>query len=173
MRLRDTPLIASDAIQRRVRALAQQISQDYAVRELALVAVLKGSLFFAADLARCLCVPVTMDFIHARSYAGTESRGEVEFAYVPQNPLRDKHVLVIEDILDTGRTAAAVLDRLRKERPASLALCSLIDKPARRETQTAATYIGFTIDNHFVVGYGLDYEEHGRELPDIHVLLDE
>lgn len=173
MRLSDAPLLTADQIRDRVTELAREISDDYAGRELTLVAVLKGAVFFVSDLARSLTVPTAIGFIRARSYAGTRPGGEVEFTYLPEQPLTDKHVLVVEDILDTGSTARAILERIEGDRPASLALCTLLDKPSRREVEMSADYVGFTIDDHFVVGYGLDYNESYRELPGIHVLHQE
>ena len=170
MRLNETPLLTAEQIQRRVAELAEEVSRDFAVRELLLVAVLKGGLVFCADLMRWLTIPVSVDFIRARSYRETGSTGRPEFVWLPEWPVTGRHVLIIEDILDTGRTAAGIVERLEAERPAGLALCALLDKPSRRETDIAADYVGFTIDNHFVVGYGLDYEERGRELPDIYIM---
>ena len=170
MRLNETPLISAEEIGRRVAELAAAVSVDYAGRELLLVAVLKGSIVFLADLLRQLTVPATIEFIRAKSYKGTRSQGEIEFSCFPERPITGKHVLVIEDIVDTGETAAAILERFTADRPASLALCALLDKPARRETPVPIHYTGFTIADHFVVGYGLDYDQRGRELPDIRIL---
>jgi len=170
MKLNKSPLISTEAIRQRVAELAAAISADYAGRELLLVAVLKGSVVFMADLLRQLTVPATVEFIQARSYEKTESRGQIVFLYLPEWPLAGKHVLVIEDIVDTGRTAAVILERFKADQPASLALCTLLDKPARREVPVSIQYTGFTIEDHFVVGYGLDYDQRGRELPDIRIL---
>jgi hypoxanthine phosphoribosyltransferase len=170
VRILEAPLLTREQIQHRVTELAEQISSDFAGRRLMVITVLKGGLVFAADLIRGLTIPVYIDFIRARSYQGTESAGNVTFSYLPEESLAGKHVLVVEDILDTGRTAAAILERLRAGQPASLLICTLLDKPARRETPLTADYVGFTIDNHFVIGYGLDYEERGRELSGVYVM---
>jgi hypoxanthine phosphoribosyltransferase len=170
MRPSEQPLIAADAIQARIAELATQINADYAHDELVCIAVLKGGLYFAADLTRQIRVPMKLDFVRARSYRGTLSTGTIEFTMLPETPLLDRHVLILEDILDTGRTTAALVDRLRAEAPASLKVCALLNKPAHREVQVPQDYVGFTIDDHFVIGYGLDYEERYRQLLAIHVL---
>ncbi len=173
MRLGKTPIITAMQIERRVAELAGQISRDYAGRELLLIAVLKGSVIFASDLMRRLTVPVTLDFVRARSYRNTESTGSVECTFHPEQSVARKHVLILEDILDTGRTASAIVEHIREGRPDSLALCALFDKPSRRVVPMTADYVGFTLDDRFVVGYGLDYNECGRELPDLYVLDEE
>jgi len=172
MELRAKPLFEAETIRRRVGELAAQVSEDYAGRQVHLLAVLKGGLVFAADLMRALTVPICLDFIGARSYDGTASSGTVTFTYLPAQSLAGRHVLLVEDILDTGRTMEHIVERLRRENPASLRLCTLLDKPSRRVRPVTADYVGFTIDDLFVVGYGLDYEEMGRELPEIRVLHD-
>ena len=134
------------------------------------MAVLKGSVFFAADLMRRITRPLQVDFIRAKSYDGTESTGKVLFSVLPETPLKDRHVIVVEDILDTGRTSSAILKWVRSQHPASVALCALLDKPDRRVKKLTADYCGFTIANHFVVGYGLDYNERYRNLPEIRAL---
>lgn len=170
MELRTKPLFEAQTIGRRVSELAAQISKDYAGQQVCLLAVLKGGLVFAADLMRALTVPIHLDFVGVRSYRGTESSGTVSFTYLPAYPLAGRHVLLVEDILDTGRTMEGIVERLQGERPASVRLCTLLDKPCRRIRPVTADYVGFTIDDLFVVGYGLDYEEMGRELPEIRVL---
>jgi len=174
LRLSDKPLITRDEIQQRTAELAAQIDARFGEgtgsAEVVGIAVLKGSLFFAADLLRRMQTPVLLDFIRVKSYRGKTSTGDIQIAYWPDTPLRGRHVLVIEDILDTGRTLSVLLERLRAEAPASLSLCVLLDKPGRREMPVPVDYVGFDIDNHFVVGYGLDCGEFGRQLPDIHVL---
>lgn len=170
MRPSERPLITADAIARRVTELGDAISTDYADRDLVMVVVLKGGLFFAADLARAIRRPMALEYVRARSYDGQRSTGAVEVAVVPERPLAGAHLLVVEDILDTGRTTQTVLDMLADMSPASLALCTLLDKPVRRIVPVSANYVGFTIDDFFVVGYGLDFNERYRELPSIHVL---
>lgn len=170
MRLSAAPLYTPDQIQARVDALGAEIRRDYAGRDLVVLAVLKGALFFTADLVRAMAREVTVDCVRARSYAGTASTGEVRFTLLPEAPLAGRHVLVVEDILDTGRTAAALVARLRAERPASVAVCTLLDKPACRGVPFEADYVGFEIGPRFVIGYGLDHDERYRELPGIWTL---
>jgi hypoxanthine phosphoribosyltransferase len=172
MRLSDHPLVSADEIARRVDELAEAISRDYEGRDILVMPVLKGGVFFAADLMRRLTVPVRVDFIRARSYQGTRSGGTVEFLLPPSEPVAGRHVLVVEDILDTGRTTSAVLDRLQADGPASLALCVFLDKPSRRAVNIKADYVGLVIPDEYVVGYGLDHDERYRQLPAIYVLKD-
>lgn len=168
-----TPLISEQALQARINELAAEISRDYAGRELVLAVVLKGALMFAADLVRRLTVPTSIEFVRARSYQGTRSSRRVNVTVFPEEGLAGKHVLIVEDILDTGYTTHFLLDRFRDAKPDSLELCTLLDKPSRRNVPVDAKYVGFTIDDQFVVGYGLDYEEHFRELPAVFVLENE
>ncbi len=170
MRLSKQPLIAADAIRSRVRALGERITADYAGKELVVIVVLKGGLLFAADLLREVHVPLSLEYVRAKSYHGDHSRGHVELKILPEQSLTGRHVLFVEDILDTGRTTAAVLDLARNADAASIGLCVLLDKPSRRTTPVHADYVGFTIDDHFVVGYGLDFNERHRELSAIHVM---
>ena len=170
MRLNEQPLISTDAIQTRVYELGRQINADYAGKELVVVVVLKGGLLFAADLLRALRVPLTLEYVRAKSYDGGHSQGAVELKVLPEQSLAGKHVLFVEDILDTGRTTAAVLDVAREAGAASIGLCVLLDKPSRRTAPVHADYVGFAIGDYFVVGYGLDYNERHRELPAIHAM---
>jgi hypoxanthine phosphoribosyltransferase len=165
----ERPLITADAIRQRVAELGNDISARYDASGLVLIPVLKGGCMFAADLMRHIAPPVHVEFIRARSYRGTLSSGTVEFSVLPEKSLAGRDVLIVEDILDTGATAAAILDRLAAERPRSLALCTLLDKPSRRLRDVRAEYVGFSIEDRFVVGYGLDFNEHYRNLPAIHV----
>lgn len=171
MTLSDKPLISRSEIHRRLGELGSEISRDYDGRELLVVIVLRGSVIFAADLVRHLRVPLVMDFIRARSYRGTRSKGTVEFTFLPEASLTGKHVLIIEDILDTGRTVAAIFDRLEAAGTESLRLCTLLDKPHAHGEDIQADYVGFTVGDEFVVGYGLDYNERHRELPEIFTLV--
>jgi hypoxanthine phosphoribosyltransferase len=170
MRPSETPLIAPGAIRDRTAALAAAISRDYAGRELTALVVLKGAMYFAADLTRMMTVPVELEFVRASSYRGMQSSGTVTLRRVTDPDLRDRHVLIIEDIVDTGRTTAALLEQLRSDGAASVAMCTLLDKPSRRVVPVVPDYIGFTVDDHFVVGYGLDLDDHHRALPGVHVL---
>ncbi|HOD51847.1 MAG TPA: hypoxanthine phosphoribosyltransferase [Candidatus Hydrogenedentes bacterium] len=170
MRHSSEPLISESVLQNRIKELAAEISRDYANRNLVLAVVLKGALMFAADLSRKLTIPASIEFVRARSYQGTRSSRRVRVTVFPEESLAGKHVLIIEDILDTGYTTHFLLDRFRDAKPDSLELCTLLDKPARRNIAVDAKYVGFTIDDRFVVGYGLDYEEKFRELPAVYVL---
>ncbi|MCC6144469.1 MAG: hypoxanthine phosphoribosyltransferase [Candidatus Hydrogenedentes bacterium] len=170
MRLIDPPLITSEAIQQRIMELAETIASDYGADPILMIVVMKGSLFFAADLARALHRALSLDYIRAKSYAGTERTGAVHLLHLPETDLAGQHVLVVEDILDTGHTAVAVCDYLRSQGPASVRLCTLLDKPSRRQAGVEADYAGFVIEDHFVVGYGLDFNEGWRHLRAIHRL---
>ena len=158
-------LISERRIRARVAALAHRIDADYRDRNLSLVVVLKGAYVFAADLARQLVTPSTTDFISASSYGtGTRSSGSVALGGMDRLQLGGRHVVVVEDILDTGRTGAVILDALRQRGPASLALCALLRKPAAGALGRPADYVGFDIGHDFVVGYGMDYAERHRNL---------
>ena len=170
MQLRDEPLLTAEAIQARVAELAREIDTAFRGHELALVVVLKGGVIFAADLMRRLTLSVTVEFIRAQSYHGLESSGDVDLDTASPLPVAGKCVLVVEDILDTGQTTAAILDHLGGLGPERVALCTLLDKPACRTVPVTADFTGFTIDNHFVVGYGLDYNQRYRNLPAVYVL---
>jgi hypoxanthine phosphoribosyltransferase len=165
-------LISEARIRTRVAALARRIDADYRGRALSLVVVLKGAAVFAADLARRISLPVSFDFIAASSYgAGTTSSGRVRLAGLEGLDIAGRHVLVIEDILDTGRTSSAILDRLGAQRPASLALCALLRKPAAARLDLPVYAVGFDVADDFVVGYGMDHAERYRNLRGIHRLM--
>lgn len=169
--LKPEPLFNKEDIEKRVGELGVRISRAYHGREVVLIVILKGSVVFATDLMRRLVdVDVSVEFIQARSYAGTLSTGSVHLTLGPEKPVTGKHVIIIEDILDTGRTSAAILDNLLQERPESVAICALIDKPSRRTFDIRADYVGFTIGNEYVVGYGLDYNDRFRNLTAIYAL---
>ena len=170
MRVSEQPLITAAAIAARVAELGRQIAGDYHGKRPLLLAVLRGASLFVADLARALPMELELDFIQARSYAGTRSTGSVALSRAEDLEVTDRHVIVVEDIIDTGRTAAALLERLHGLSPASLALCALLDKPSRRVVQVHPDYTGFSIDDRFVVGYGLDCDGLHRNLPAIHVM---
>ena len=165
-----TPLITADQIRQRIAELAQQIRGDAPEAELHFIGVLKGSVFFLTDLLRAMPGSVTMDFIAVASYAGTKSSGEVRLLKDVDRGLQDRHVIVVEDIVDTGLTLHYLQDILRARGPASLRTACLLSKPSRRKIDVPVDYVGFTIDDQFVVGYGLDYDEHHRHLPYIGVL---
>ena len=166
-----TPLITEDAIQRRVQELAADISRDYDGRgEVVLVGVLKGAFVFLADLARHLTIPRTIEFMSVSSYAKASYSGEVRLVLDLRKSVEGKHVLIVEDIVDTGRTLHYLLDLLGARRPASLATCALVRKKERHEIEVPITYLGFDIPDVWVVGYGLDYDEAYRTLPYIGVV---
>ena len=161
-------LLSRTALRERVIELAEQITRDYAGRELVLVGVLKGAFVFLSDLCRQLDLPLTLQFVSASSYgAGTETSGEVVLTHDLTEPVADKHVLIVEDIVDTGLTMRFLLDHIAAHEPASLAVCALLHKPARTRVQVPIEYLGFTIQDRFVVGYGLDVDQRYRHLPDI------
>ncbi len=164
-------LIAEKEVQRKVSRLAKKISRDFAGREVLLVGILKGAFIFMADLARRMTTPVKVDFVRLASYgAGTQSFGRVKVTKDLEISLRGKDVLIVEDIIDTGVTLNYLFHRLQARRPRSLKTVTLLDKPKRRKVDFQADYIGFTIGNHFVVGYGLDCNEKYRNLPEIYVV---
>lgn len=172
MRPSDTPLIDEFTIRRRVREMAREISRDYADRELTMVVVLKGGVVFGADLCRALDIPVRAEFVRASSYVGTESSGKPIINFLFEDSLEQRDVLLVEDILDTGRTTSALLKRLEAMQPASLEVCVFLNKPVRREFDVPVKYAGYTLGDRFVVGYGLDYEQQYRQLPAIYDLID-
>jgi hypoxanthine phosphoribosyltransferase len=166
-------LLGAATIAERVAALAMEIDAVYAqaTEPLVLICVLKGSLFFTADLARALRVPVEIDTIAVRSYgSGRESLGTVELVKDVGVPLGDRDVLLVEDIIDTGLTTSFLFGHLARHQPRSLRLVALLDKQARRRRDVAIDFRGFAIPDTFVVGYGLDLDERWRELADVHVL---
>jgi hypoxanthine phosphoribosyltransferase len=164
-------LYTAEQIHARVRELGAQIARDYAGHELMLVCVLKGSAFFLADLARAIDLPLTIDFIGASSYgANTETSGVVRITTDLSKPIEGKDVLVVEDIVDTGLTMAYLLENLATRHPRSVKLCSLLHKPARARTKIDIHYLGFTIPDEFVVGYGLDFGEKYRNVPFVGVM---
>jgi hypoxanthine phosphoribosyltransferase len=163
-------LIDADRLQARVREIGQQITRDYAGKNLHLVGVLKGACVFLSDLMRSIDLPVSVDFIGISSYgASTKSSGEVRITKDLDVSLATKDVLIVEDIIDTGLTLNYMANIFRSREVSSLAIAALLDKPERHEIQIDAKYIGFTIPNHFVVGYGLDVGEMYRNLPFIAV----
>ena len=168
-------LVSEDQIQAKVRELGARISADYAGRQLTLVSVLKGALPFMADLMRAISLPVRIDLMEVSSYGGatTESSGLVRILKDLKGSIADEDVLLVEDIIDTGLTLNYLVRYLRGKNPASLRICTLLDKPARRLVEITVDYTGFTIDDQFVVGYGLDYGEFYRNLRYVGVLRPE
>ena len=164
-------LFSEEQLKERVAQIAAQIDRDYAGKELMLVSVLRGSFIFMADLVRAITVPCTVDFMAVSSYgSGTVSSGQVQITKDLSEDITGRHLLVVEDILDSGNTLSYLLEVLRARKPASIRLCTLLDKPERRVKPVQLDYTGFTIPDAFVVGYGLDYDEHYRNLPYIGVL---
>ena len=154
-----------------MRELAGRVRRDYAGRELTVVGVMKGAIFFLVDLLRRVDLPVRLEVIHAASYRGAQSTGEVVCAGLAAGAVRGRHVLVVDDILDTGLTLRKVLDEIAARGPASLSTCVLLSKPSRRRVPIEPDYLGFEIGGEFVVGYGLDFNGQYRHLPYIAILL--
>ena len=164
-------LYTEEELRDRVRALGGQITADYAGRQPLLVSVLRGSYIFMADLTRSLDLDVSVDFMAVSSYgAGTVSSGQVEIKKDLSDSIEGKDLILVEDILDSGNTLYYLLDVLRDRKPASIRVCTLLDKPERRTKPIKADYVGFTIPDAFIVGYGLDYAEKYRNLPYVGVL---
>ena len=164
-------LLDAKTITDRVGELGAQISTDFADRDPVLVSVLKGSIIFLADLMRAMELPTSIDLMEVSSYgAGTESSGQVRIIKDLSNPIQGRHVIVVEDIIDTGLTLNYLLHYLADKRPASISIVCLLDKPARRLAEIPIDYVGFTIPDRFVIGYGLDFDERYRNLPYVGVL---
>ncbi len=164
-------MIDEQKLHAKVRELGAQISRDYAGKELTLVGIMKGSTFFLADLARAVDLPLTVELMGVSSYqGGTETTGEVRITHDVSKPMHGKHVLIVEDIIDTGLTMEFLLENLHARHPASLRVCTLLEKPARAQTKVQIDYKGFVIEDKFVVGYGLDFDEKYRNMPFIGVM---
>lgn len=164
-------LIPKEELEERIREMAEQISKDYEGEELHLVCILRGSIFFTCELAKYITVPTTIDFMSVSSYGdGTESSGRIKIMKDLDDPIKDRNVLVVEDIIDSGRTLAHLLSFLKVREPKSLKLCTLLDKPERRVVDVNVDYVGREIPDLFVVGYGLDYAQKYRNLPYIGVV---
>ena len=163
-------LLPEQEVNERIAELGRQISEDYAGKSVHLICILKGSVFFTCELAKRITVPVSMDFMSVSSYgAGTESSGVVKIKKDLDEPLEGRDVLV-EDIIDSGRTLSYLVKELGERKPAGIRLCTLLDKPERRVTDVKVDYVGFNIPDEFVVGYGLDYAQKYRNLPYIGVV---
>ncbi len=165
-------LLSETEVDERIRLVAEQISKDYEGKIVHLICVLKGGVSFMVELAKRITVPVTMDFMSVSSYGGsTKSSGIVKIVKDLDEPLEGKHVLIVEDIIDTGRTLSHLIELLGNRKPADIKLCTLLDKPERRVAKDVVVdYFGFTIPDEFVVGYGLDYDQKYRNLPYIGVV---
>ena len=164
-------LITEEEVDARIRELGEKISKEYEGKQIHLICVLKGGVFFMCELAKRITVPVSMDFMCVGSYGdGTKSSGVVRLAKDLDESIENKEVLIVEDIIDSGNTLSLTRKMLQGRGPASLKICTLLDKPERRETQVEVEYTGFVIPDAFVVGYGLDYAQKYRNLPYIGVL---
>ena len=159
-------LLSEEEVDSRIREIAAKISRDYAGKEIHLICVLKGGVFFTCELAKRITVPVTLDFMSVSSYgAGTSSSGVVKIGKDLDTTIEGKNVLVVEDIIDSGRTLSYLLQTLKTRNPKSLKLCTLLDKPDRRVCDVKVDYVGFEIPDEFVVGFGLDLDQQYRNLP--------
>ena len=165
-------LLKEEEVEKRICEVAEMINRDYAGKQVHLICILKGGVFFTCELAKRLTVPVSMDFMSVSSYGGgTESSGVVRIIKDLDNSIEGKNVLIVEDIIDSGRTLAYLIEILKQRNPASIHLCTLLDKPERRvKKQVKVDYVCFTIPDEFVVGYGLDYDQKYRNLPYIGVV---
>lgn len=167
-------LISHQQIRERTEELGRQITEDYDGKDPLLICILKGGLMFLADLMREIDLPLEIDFIAVSSYGdSTESSGVVRILMDLERNIQGRHVLIVEDIIDTGRTLSYIIGNLRTRGPASIKVCTLLDKPARRELEIPIDYVGFTIPDRFVIGYGLDYGEIYRNLPFVGILKPE
>lgn len=168
-------LLTEEQIRNRIAELGEELTRDYAGKNPLIVGVLKGVVVFYADMVRQIKVPSEMDFMWISSYVGTNSTGSMVVKRDVSDDIRGRHVLILEDIFDTGNSLDFVVNHLKSKEPASLKICTLLDKPERRNPSITlqADYVGFTIPNAFVVGYGLDYNEHYRNLPYVGILKPE
>lgn len=163
-------LISERSINRKVKQLGKQITKDYKGEPIVLLCILKGSFIFTADLARQIRLPLKVAFLGLKSYSGKSSTGAVQITYDLDFPIENCNVLVVEDIVDTGLTSQYILNMLQTRSPKSLKLCSLLHKPSKTVKSVKIDYLGFTIEDKFVIGYGLDYNQDGRNLPEIKIL---
>ncbi len=166
------PFIAADTIQNRVQELASQISRDYADRQPLIIGVLNGAVVFTADLLKCIDIPCEVTFIRVASYASTTSTGHLKQILGLNESIEGRHLIIVEDIVDTGLTMADICEQFQAANPASMALVTLLYKPSALQKDLHLDYVGFEIENRFVLGYGLDYDGLGRNTKDILVLAD-
>lgn len=168
---RVSELLTEQQVDGRIQELGEQISKDYEGKQVHLICVLKGGSMFLCELAKRITVPVSLDFMSVSSYGkNTTSSGFVKIVKDLDDPIKDKHVIVVEDIVDSGRTLSYLVEMLGKREPASIRICTLLDKPDRRVTDVKVDYTGFVIPDEFVVGYGLDYDQRYRNLPYIGIV---
>ncbi|MEM9830792.1 MAG: hypoxanthine phosphoribosyltransferase [Bacteroidota bacterium] len=173
MRIKDLdfePYLSSDSIQQQLASLSENLNRDYAGKDPVFIAVLNGAFIFMADLARHISIPSEITFVKVKSYEQLQSSGEHREFIGLEVPIRDRHVVVVEDIVDSGNTVQFLLQQLREQNPASIAIATLLFKPEALKYSIDLNYVGFRIPNDFVVGYGLDYDGFGRNLPDIYKL---
>jgi len=163
-------LITEEQVKRRVKELGEEISRDYKGRDLVIVAVLRGAIVFLCDLIREISIPITLDFLSISSYSGQTQTGVVRILKDLDESIENRHVILVEDIIDTGLTLNYILKTLRARRPADIRVCALLDKKARRIVDVQIDYVGFEIPDEFVVGYGMDYDQRYRSLPFIGIL---
>lgn len=164
-------LFSRERIAAEIKRIGQEISHDFQGQEVMLVGVLKGSFLFIADLIREIEVPSVVDFVRLASYgSGTQTSGIIEFRKELEMPIRDRNVIIVEDIVDSGYTLECLYNKLLLQEPRSLKICTLIDKTARREVEINADYIGISMEDGFIIGYGLDHDEKYRNLPDIYLV---
>lgn len=164
-------LISEEKLDKRIREIAAQISEDYKGKTVRLICILKGSIFYTCELAKRMTIPVTFDFMSVSSYgSGTTSSGNIKIKKDLENDIEGLDVIIIEDIIDSGNTLSRLVPILMERKPASLAITTLLDKPSRRESEVKVDYVGFEIEDKFVVGYGLDYDQNYRDLPFVGVV---
>lgn len=167
-------LISEEELTKRIKELSKQISEDYQNKDVIMLCLLKGSVSYFAKLCENITIPVEYEFLRASSYHGANTTGDVKISYLSNESLEGKHIIIVEDIIDTGLTLSKILEILKNYKPASLEITTLLDKPARRKVQgIIPKYIGFTIPDEFVLGFGLDWDEKYRNLPYIGVLKEE
>jgi hypoxanthine phosphoribosyltransferase len=172
--MRKEILFPRDVIQRRVQELAHQISIDYNGHELIVIGILKGAFIFMADLIRAMSIPCKVDFVRVASYgAGSESSGKVVMTKDIETSIKGRDILIVEDIVDTGLTLTYLVNWLKERNPQSLKVCTFLDKRKRRKVPFEADYVGFTLDDGFVIGYGLDFNEQARFLPEVYIIEQE
>jgi len=165
------PLLSQEMIESRIKELAAEISRDYAGKEVTFLVTLKGAVYFSCELAKYMTIPIYFEYIRAKSYSGTASTGTVTLPVdVESEKIANKHIIIIEDIIDSGRTLSHVVKIMQSRNPASLKVCALLDKKECRVVPFEGDYVGFTIENNFVVGYGLDVDQKFRNFPFIAVL---
>ncbi len=169
-----TTLIDKAVLKKRIKDLAQEITKNHQGEKLTLICILKGSIYFFADLSRQIDLDVELEFMRISSYRGKDSTGEITLKLDLDKPITGKNVIIVEDIIDTGKTLSYLIDHLMIQNPKSLQLCTLLDKPKSRENKNIKVdYVGFTIPDYFVVGYGLDLDEKYRNIPEIKIITGE